>query len=423
MKNLGFDRKGLINKCPRCKAKISPGYRFCSSCGYRFIKTEQSSSTKRENKEEKIVRTYHDHTSSIPSISKLIKKTETPNSTKIFPQIKVREFQPAPMNEKKEKLKVISYDHPVNLINSEAKQNLLSVTNSLKRRSKIQETSLSQSSLDRLDSQSFLKVNRFFCNTCKKFSKKNRGYCENCGSTYNLRRSKKKHLIYVKRKVEHKQGGIIDKPLKKYLYIDNGKRKVVNLRWVELQYYTLGKSIQDIADELGLSMISVRKWFNKYSDVSNQNLSNNLPQLKTNEEQPKRPITGTSETSIYPQKIQISGSSWTERIHDLPREDQSFSTKNEKIQEHATVLNNHLKPDHMGLPSENISPKPIIDSVQSKEIVPISIPAIPKEKKKEVKPKPTYYFCSFCGIKSRKKPKFCIQCGTILKKSIENIST
>ncbi|KKM18715.1 hypothetical protein LCGC14_1662920 [marine sediment metagenome] len=54
MKNLDFDRKGLINKCPRCKAKISPGYRFCSSCGYRFIKTEQSLRTKSEKKEEKI---------------------------------------------------------------------------------------------------------------------------------------------------------------------------------------------------------------------------------------------------------------------------------------------------------------------------------------------------------------------------------
>ncbi|KKM18716.1 hypothetical protein LCGC14_1662930, partial [marine sediment metagenome] len=100
----------------------------------------------------------------MPSISDLMKKTENPISSNDGSQIEVREFQPAPMNEKKEKLKVISYDHPVNLINSEAKQNLLSVTNSLKRRSKIQEPSLSQSSLDRLDSQSFLKVNRFFCN-------------------------------------------------------------------------------------------------------------------------------------------------------------------------------------------------------------------------------------------------------------------
>jgi len=415
MKNLDFDRKGLINKCPKCKAKISPGYRFCSSCGYRFIKTEQSLRTKSEKKEEKIDKPNYDNIPSMPSISDLMKKTENPISSNDGSQIEVREFESIPIHEKKKNLKVVSYNEPVNLITREVKQNQFADSTSPNPKKKIQEPSLSQFSLNRLDSQSFLKVNRFFCNTCKKFSKNNRGYCENCGSTYSLRRSKKKHLIYVERKVEHKREGIIDKPLKKYLYIDNGKRKVVNLRWVEQQYYTLGKSIQDIADELGLSMISVRKWFNRYSEVSNQNLRNNLPQLKINEEQPKRPIISTSEASINPQKTQISGSSWTERIHDLPREDQSFSTKNEKIQEHATVLDNHLKPDHMGSPYENISLKPKIDSVQSKEIIPFSIPAIPEEKKKEVKAKPTYYFCSFCGIKSRKKPKFCIQCGVIIK--------
>ena len=194
MKNRDFDRRGLINKCPRCKAKISPGYRFCSSCGYKFIKTEQSLPTKLKIKEEKIDKPHYDNIPSMSSISDIIKKTETPISSNNGPQIKVREFQSVHVHEKKEKLKVVSYNEPVNLITREEKQNQLPDSTSLNPKIKIKEPSLSQFSLNRLDSQSFLKVNRFFCNICKKFSKKNRGYCENCGSTYSLRRSKKKHI-------------------------------------------------------------------------------------------------------------------------------------------------------------------------------------------------------------------------------------
>ncbi|MFX1448271.1 MAG: hypothetical protein ACFFCG_09050, partial [Promethearchaeota archaeon] len=37
-----------------------------------------------------------------------------------------------------------------------------------------------------------------------------------------------------------------------------------NIDWLRHQYYELGKSIQDIADEQGVSMMVIRKWLDKH---------------------------------------------------------------------------------------------------------------------------------------------------------------
>ena len=36
-----------------------------------------------------------------------------------------------------------------------------------------------------------------------------------------------------------------------------------NLEWLKYQYYDLGRSIQDIADDQGESMVLIRKWLDK----------------------------------------------------------------------------------------------------------------------------------------------------------------
>ena len=41
------------------------------------------------------------------------------------------------------------------------------------------------------------------------------------------------------------------------------KDKFKNLDWLKHQYYDLGKSIQNIADDQGVSMITIRKWIDK----------------------------------------------------------------------------------------------------------------------------------------------------------------
>ena len=37
-----------------------------------------------------------------------------------------------------------------------------------------------------------------------------------------------------------------------------------SLDWLRHHYYELGKSLQDIADEQGVSMMTIRKWLDKH---------------------------------------------------------------------------------------------------------------------------------------------------------------
>ena len=41
------------------------------------------------------------------------------------------------------------------------------------------------------------------------------------------------------------------------------KDEFKDLDWLKYQYYDLGKSVQDIADDQGVSMITIRKWIDK----------------------------------------------------------------------------------------------------------------------------------------------------------------
>lgn len=41
------------------------------------------------------------------------------------------------------------------------------------------------------------------------------------------------------------------------------KRDFMDLTWLNSQYYELGRSVQDIADDQGVSMITIRKWVDK----------------------------------------------------------------------------------------------------------------------------------------------------------------
>jgi len=41
------------------------------------------------------------------------------------------------------------------------------------------------------------------------------------------------------------------------------KKDYTNLKWLNHQYYELGRSLQDIASDQGVSMITVKKWVDK----------------------------------------------------------------------------------------------------------------------------------------------------------------
>lgn len=46
------------------------------------------------------------------------------------------------------------------------------------------------------------------------------------------------------------------------------KKDYIKVNWLNHQYYELGKSLQDIADNQGVSMITVKKWVDKLDGAS-----------------------------------------------------------------------------------------------------------------------------------------------------------
>lgn len=46
------------------------------------------------------------------------------------------------------------------------------------------------------------------------------------------------------------------------------KQEYKNLSWLKHQYYDLGKSLQDIANEQNVSIIKIRKWVDKLNPIT-----------------------------------------------------------------------------------------------------------------------------------------------------------
>jgi len=49
------------------------------------------------------------------------------------------------------------------------------------------------------------------------------------------------------------------------------KKNYMNLKWLNYQYYELGKSLQDLANDQGVSMMTIKKWVDKLEDGSVKN--------------------------------------------------------------------------------------------------------------------------------------------------------
>ena len=58
-----------------------------------------------------------------------------------------------------------------------------------------------------------------------------------------------------------------------YFYLESPlkfeeKKNYMNLKWLNHQYYELGRSLQDIANDQGVSMITIKKWVDKLDVAS-----------------------------------------------------------------------------------------------------------------------------------------------------------
>lgn len=46
------------------------------------------------------------------------------------------------------------------------------------------------------------------------------------------------------------------------------KKNYMNVKWLNHQHYELGKSLQDLANDQGVSMMTIKKWVDKLDDGS-----------------------------------------------------------------------------------------------------------------------------------------------------------
>ncbi|MBA7684150.1 hypothetical protein ES703_92540 [subsurface metagenome] len=131
-----------------------------------------------------------------------------------------------------------------------------------------------------------------------------------------------------------------------------GRNGQINLNWLKHQYYDLERSIQDIADDRNVNMITIRKLLDRIEAISKKKeveSMTDVPPLTTEEVQTAPPVLDIKE--------------------EMP-----------KI-----------------TPVEEIQPIPPV--------------YVKKEEKRKKEPR----VCKFCGMRLPKNKAFCLQCGMIIK--------
>jgi len=146
-----------------------------------------------------------------------------------------------------------------------------------------------------------------------------------------------------------------------------------DLNWLKHQYYDLGRSMQDIANELGVSMIRIRKLLNRIESIS--------------------------------EKKEI------ESITDVP------PLKTEELQPTPSVIEIRKEPQIS--PAEEAQPiPPVLEIKEEEPMISLAeevqpIPAVYDKKEEKRKKEPRA--CKFCGMRLPKNKAFCLQCGMIIK--------
>jgi len=176
----------------------------------------------------------------------------------------------------------------------------------------------------------------------------------------------------------------------------------MNLTWLNRQYYELGRSLQDIADDQGVSMMTINKWIDK---IENPGL------VKTEEKSINacphcgKILNGKAIFCVYCGK----------KVEEEP----SIPIVSDKIEDKVLSEIPQIKTEEIQ-PTPPISEKwkekmiKVVPKIKAEEIQPT--PPIPE--KIEKKPKVLPLFCKFCEMKLNKKATFCPQCGTKVKKKV-----
>jgi len=230
------------------------------------------------------------------------------------------------------------------------------------------------------------------------------------------------------------------------------KRDYMNLTWLNHQYYDLGRSLQDIADDQGVSMMIINKWVDKIekqsyvkteeksfktcpscklklnlnvkfcfncgkkveevppipvvSEMKEEKGISEIPQIKTEEIQLPSPISEKKEEITIAEIPLIKDEEGQQKLSKSDRWEEKLMPKIldltvEKIQKTPSIKEERqVTKDSLSETEEKQPVPPVLD-------VKVDI----LEKLKNIIP-----ICKFCGMELSRKAPFCPQCGSRVKK-------
>ncbi len=168
----------------------------------------------------------------------------------------------------------------------------------------------------------------------------------------------------------------------------------IDLNWLRHQYYDLGRSIQDIADELGHSMIRIRKLLYRTGIRAEKEEVEPIIKVSPPQIEDIKPVS-----SSLQEKVEVAFKTCPHCGSKLSLGAKFCAACGQKI--------DVLKP----IPSissleEELSKEILVEEAQQTQSVYI---------RKEKKLKREFRACSFCGMRIPKNNAFCLQCGMIIK--------
>lgn len=164
------------------------------------------------------------------------------------------------------------------------------------------------------------------------------------------------------------------------------KRDYMNLTWLNHQYYDLGRSLQDIADDQGVSMMTINKWVDKIEKQS---------YVKTEEKSFKTCPSCKLKLNLNVKFCFNCGKKVEEdQVTPIRSEERSVQAI-PIIKEERQVTKDSL--------SETEEKQPVTPVLDIKVDILKKLKFIPP-------------ICKFCEMELNEKATFCLQCGSRIKK-------
>jgi predicted amidophosphoribosyltransferase len=336
-------RRLIKDHCPNCGALVYSKFsRRCSICGYEFEFTQTPIIS--EKKVEEPVKTSN--AQRFPPISELIEEKEISTPLVSASDSKTEEIKTTPSTSEREEVKSI-----------------------------------------------------ITCPYCHQKLPSGAKFCARCGRKFEVTPPTPPISDLIEKKEPPKPIPIVSeskieeiKTPQSIAHIEevNGK---IDLNWLRHQYYDLGRSIQDIADELGHSMIRIRKLLYRTGITSEKKEVESITEVSQPKIEQIKPVSSLLEEEKKTFKT------CPHCGFKIALGAKFCATCGQKIEV--------LKPiPPISDIEEELPSEILIEEARQIQSVPI---------RKDKKPKRKIHSCNFCGMRIPKNNTFCLQCGMIIK--------